>query len=129
MLCAPKDVYVPNRAAFSSEFVPVFQTREWLGAVVSEIETEFVRADNESGTGHLKPPMALVRGSRGGKSRALVEVASEFKKRHPEACVIRVRLFISTAEHLDLWEQADLVGAICRRIGFAAWRGRIWKLA
>ena len=62
------------------------------------------------------PPMALVRCSRGGKTRALEELAHILKLQNIPVVMISLNDYSSLKE----WEKADGVGAVCRRIAFAA---------
>ena len=65
------------------------------------------------------PPMAMVRCSRGGKTRAAMELGRMIKEQYGISV-----LFVSFNGNTSLktWEQTDLVGALCRRIAFAARR-------
>ncbi len=62
--------------------------------------------------------MALVRCSRGGKTRALEEIAHSLRRKRPEISVV----FVSFNDDSVIkdWEHADPVAALCRRIAFAA---------
>jgi hypothetical protein len=62
--------------------------------------------------------MALIRCSRGGKTRALKEIAFALKERMPDCVVLSVSF--SAFSCVQDWEQADPIGALCRRIAFAA---------
>jgi hypothetical protein len=62
------------------------------------------------------PPMALVRCSRGGKTRALLELARTLKLHNIPVVMISLNDYSSLKE----WEKADGVGAVCHRIAFAA---------
>ena len=64
--------------------------------------------------------MALVRCSRGGKTRALKEVAHQLHRKLPGTAIIFVSFNDLTP--VQPWEQADPLGALCRRIAFAARR-------
>jgi hypothetical protein len=63
-------------------------------------------------------PLALVRCSRGGKTRALKELAHSLRKQDSKLVVI----FISFNDYsaIQEWEHGDPVSALCRRIAFAA---------
>lgn len=96
---------------------PRFLTRQWVNNRTTEIQAELLRSDGEGGL-YRKPPMALVRCSRGGKTRALVELALSLKENDPEITAFRVSF--NDATFLMQSEQSDPVGALCRRIAFAA---------
>ena len=116
-LRAPLEVPLPT-IRFDA---PPFVAKDgWLDETVDTIEKHYFQADASMGD-YRKPPMALVRCSRGGKTRALFEITRAFRTRHANCAVI----FISFNDQTMVkdWEQADPVGAICRRIAFAAWKG------
>jgi len=65
------------------------------------------------------PPLALIRCSRGGKTRALKEMAKALKHRlGPQASVIYISL--NDYSSLGESEQNNAVRALCRRIAFEA---------
>jgi hypothetical protein len=116
-LLPPLEVPVPAVEATAPEFL----YPDWLKDSVAEVLCHYQNADE--GISRV-PPMAFVRCSRGGKTRAMKEMASILRKR-TEACV----LFVSFNDFsciLD-WEQDDPVGALCRRIAFAARKTRSLK--
>jgi hypothetical protein len=90
------------------ETLPKFVTQEWLDKAGSSI-LKCWKSDQKR-----KPPTALVRCSRGGKTRALSELASEM------ACGCDYIGFVHDFSNLNAEEQLDPVGALCRRIAFAA---------
>ena len=114
-LCAPSNVSAP--AIGIDELNPPFLTSEWLTECVSDICQLYCKQDKPDGT-YRKPPMALVRCSRGGKSRALCEIAHALHLKLPDAAIICISL--NNATELSSWEPDDPVGAVCRRIAFAA---------
>jgi len=67
------------------------------------------------------PPTAFVCCSRGGKTRALIEIAQRLK-----SSVDTSVIFVSFNGFSDIqrWEQENPLGALCRRIAFAARRER-----
>ena len=72
-------------------------------------------------------PMALVRCTRGGNSRALYEIANFFKREQSEQESNKVAVIFVTFNDFSPvleWEQADPRAALCRRIAFAAMKGR-----
>jgi hypothetical protein len=66
-------------------------------------------------------PLAFVRCSRGGKNRALYEIASHLKKDLDSAIIY---VFFSNHSSIEEWEKADPIAALCRRIAFEARRDR-----
>jgi hypothetical protein len=88
---------------------------DWLQKTVDKINEGLMEKDTES---VRVSPMALVRCSRGGKTRSLRELGFKLKKERPEAAVIFVAF--SHFSRLQDWEQVDPLGALCRRIAFAA---------
>jgi hypothetical protein len=64
------------------------------------------------------PLLAFIRCSRGGKTRALMELAGAFNKARSDAAI----LFVSCNDDTPLaaWELDDPLGALCRRIAFSA---------
>jgi hypothetical protein len=112
-LCKPSEVTVP----LVLEDEPEFVWKEWLDATLEDIKAGLEAGDVE--TRRVKP-MALVRCSRGGKTRALKEIARVLHKNNLLA------IFVSFNDYSPLrnWEQLDPVGALCRRIAFAALTSR-----
>jgi hypothetical protein len=113
-LLPPLEVPVPVKEATAPEFL----YPDWLEDSVAKVLCHYQNADDGSSR---VPPMAFVRCSRGGKTRAMNEMASILRKR-TEACV----LFVSFNDFSSIasWEQRDPVGALCRRIAFAARKDR-----
>jgi hypothetical protein len=114
----PKDVTLPPK----DEYPPFTSEEGWLDTTV---ETVFSRLSEQDSTAERVPPMALVRCSRGGKTRALCEIAHALKAKQPELCVIYVTL--NDFSELTDCEQNDPITALCRRIAFAARRDFDWK--
>jgi len=110
-LCLPLEVPVPVVA--STE--PAFLTESWLNETLDLVLDQQLKEDSIA---YRKPPMALVRCSRGGKTRALYELSSALKKKLPGAAIIYITL--NDYSNLKSWEQSDPISAICRRIAFAA---------
>lgn len=111
-LCSPVQVLLPVIGADEPEFC---SEDGWLESVttslcegIDQIETVHDRVQ----------PMALVRCSRGGKTRALEEIGHCLRKKRPEVAVIFVSFNNYSA--IQDWEHADPVAALCRRIAFAA---------
>jgi len=67
------------------------------------------------------PPTAFVCCSRGGKTRALIEIAQRLKS-SVDTSVIFVSF--NAFSNIQRWEQENPLGALCRRIAFAARRER-----
>jgi hypothetical protein len=111
-LCAPRDVKCP---VISDDSPPFTAKPSWLDDTLSSIITYFAKSDTDM---ERVPPMALVRCSRGGKTRALKEIAKALKEKMPDACIVYVSL--NDYSSLANWEQLDPIGALCRRIAFAA---------
>ena len=88
----------------------------WLEETVRLVVKHYVAKDGKERV----PPMALVRCSRGGKTRALEELARALQARHTPVVMISLNDYSSLKE----WEEADSVGAICRRIAFAGCQDR-----
>jgi hypothetical protein len=97
---------------------PPFLYPDWLEDSVAKVVCHYQNADDEKSR---VSPMAFVRCSRGGKTRAMREMVSILRDR-TEACV----LFVSFNDFSGIlpWEQRDPVGALCRRIAFAARKDR-----
>ena len=93
---------------------PFIAPENWLENVTKTICENMMREDD----GQRVPPMAFVRCSRGGKTRALKEVGVQLKKLIPEAAIIYVSM--NDRSSIKPWEQEDPTAALCRRIAFAA---------
>mmetsp|Transcript_22762 Transcript_22762/g.32681 ORF Transcript_22762/g.32681 Transcript_22762/m.32681 type:complete len:537 (+) Transcript_22762:613-2223(+) len=107
---------VPPPMVSGSE--PEFVDEEWLSKRVEDILSLYRTSDTMA---FRLPPTAFVRCSRGGKTRALKEIAKRLK-----SIVHASVIFVSFNESSDIssWEQVDPLGALCRRIAFAARRNR-----
>jgi hypothetical protein len=95
---------------------PPFVTPDgWLRHVCNIVRDEFSRWDTES---TRVSPVALVRCSRGGKTRALHELAWALREENDTDAIIYVSFngFTSLSE----WEYEQPLEALCRRILFAA---------
>ena len=102
----------------------------WLQEVKAEILAGLESEDCEGtdkdgrndGTLRKVSPMSLVRCSRGGKTRALYEIANAMKgySKHLEDHVACLRVSFNDYTSLLPWEQADPLQAVLRRIAFAA---------
>ena len=96
----------------SSSAPPFTSEAGWLEETERVVLEHYEASDGEERV----PPMALVRCSRGGKTRALLEVARMLKSRNIPVVMISLNDYSSLKE----WEKVDGVGAVCRRIAFAA---------
>ena len=111
-LCRPADVLLP----VIGEEEPEFCAEEgWLTSVTKSVLEGLDQV--ETPTSRVSP-MALVRCSRGGKTRALEELAHSLRKERPGLVVIFVSF--NNYSRIRDWEYADPVAALCRRIAFAA---------
>ena len=88
----------------------------WIENVLSDIDEYFNTSDERSEV--RIPPLALVRCSRGGKTRCLLEIAHALKRRDQGLAV----LFVSFNDFSPLVhdEQQDPLQALLRRIVFQA---------
>lgn len=114
--CSPKDVVVPSPLPREPAFV---STVNWLEERVAIVRRRYEAKDTDMSR---VAPMALVRCSRGGKTRALQEIARKLKADLPETAVVYVTF--NDSSNLQQWEQDDPLGALCRRIAFASFRHR-----
>ena len=116
LLLSPLDVQPPTKP-IEPEFTC---SKNWLKNVGVEIDAQLTSFDTPSGS-ICVPPMAVVRCSRGGKTRALYEIANWMKEpsstREPVA-VIYVSFNDFSSLHNN--EQDDLLQALCQRVAFAA---------
>ena len=110
----------------------------WLEEIELEIVAQMVRSDDLVGsdteeteterdgdeTLERVAPMAVVRCSRGGKTRALYEIANKLKIRgYNQACQANIAvLYVSFNDYSSLqpWEQENPLQALLRRIVFMA---------
>jgi hypothetical protein len=91
----------------------------WMDALCGTVWLNTETADSEN---PRVVPVALTRLSRGGKTRALYELALVFKEQHPRCAIVSVSFNSQTP--LRPWEKDDPLPALCRRIAFAAMFGR-----
>jgi len=97
---------------------PTFVDEEWLSGSVQSVISHYESEDEDV----LRVrPTAFIRCSRGGKTRALKEMARRLKS-SLHASVIFVSFHDFTP--IDEWEATDHIAALCRRIAFAARRNR-----
>jgi hypothetical protein len=109
LLCSVGDVKTPPVDATDPPFT---SEPGWLKETERIVLEHYVAEDGKERV----PPMALVRCSRGGKTRALEELARMLKSRHIPVVMISLNDYSSLKE----WERADGIGAVCSRIAFAA---------
>jgi len=113
-LLPPMEVPPPMVSGSEPEFVD----EEWLSDNVKDILSLY-RSNDEM---PLRVPLtAFVRCSRGGQTRALKEIGQRLKS-SIHASVIYVSF--NEFSLVGVWEEADPLGALCRRIAFAARRDR-----
>jgi hypothetical protein len=112
-----KSLLSPEQIPFeNSSEEPLFTAHEdWLDTTVNMIHQQFVAKDTNT---KRVQPMALVRCSRGGKSRTLMEIGKEFKRKYPDVCVLFVSF--SSKTPLSSFEQSDPIDALLRRIALVA---------
>ena len=116
-LCRPCEIPLPALTA-PNDFVC---EDGWKDNVLATINRHYEESD-----GLLKervPPMALVRCSRGGKTRALLELAHELRQRDNDMAILFVSF--NDISSLQVSEQADPLQALCRRIVLPATRDYI----
>jgi hypothetical protein len=118
LLCSVGDVKVPPVDATDPPFT---SEPRWLEETESLVLEHYKAEDGKERV----PPMALVRCSRGGKTRALEELARMLKAQNIPVVMISLNDYSSLKE----WEKADSVGAVCRRIAFAASHDRDFGLS
>lgn len=120
-LCCPLDaVLVPPIHVDAPRFTA---SKNWLEDTCKTIMQSYHQNEDDMG-GERISPMALVRCSRGGKTRALYEIANRLSSSNPRIPVIFVTL--NDFSCVDIRDRADPVSAICKRIAFAALSGRIF---
>jgi hypothetical protein len=94
---------------------PFVAPNGWLDALRRKVREEFNRQETEN---PRVSPVALVRCSRGGKTRALHELAMALRKENDTDAIIYVSFNGLTS--LSAWEYGQPLEALCRRILFAA---------
>ena len=110
----------PLKVKTQKEDHPPFVAPEnWLENIGNEILTNL--ATLETAQTRVRP-MALVRCARGGKTRALREIANWLKKKDEKLAVIFVSL--NSFSHLRIGEEQNPKLALCRRIAYAARQGQ-----
>lgn len=107
---------------------PAFVSTEEFDRIATEVQPYFLesnddksRDDEVNNVGeegfNRTPPMALVRCSRGGKTRALTEIA---KRLRPELTPCVIFVTFNEWSPLRVEEQDNPLLALCRRIAFVA---------
>ena len=103
---------------------PLFVCQDdWLEDVKYTVERQVAVADGDEGEDFRVEPMALVRCSRGGKTRALYEIAN-LGIRYGEERVTVIFVSLNDFSPLDHDDQEDPLQALLLRIAFAALRSR-----
>jgi hypothetical protein len=114
---SPLDVSLPELGSEEPQFIAraiesngvIYDWREFaVGLILSWL-------GKEDGTDRV-PPMALARCTRGGKTRALKEIAMLLKKRRPDVSVIYISFNDWTC--VKEWEQNNPIQILCRRIAY-----------
>ena len=103
---------------------PSFVCEElWHADVYCKVIRELQTTDGEGGKDHRVAPMALVRCSRGGKTRALNEIAN-LKFSYNDRAVIVIFVSFNDFSDLDDDDQDNPLQALLQRIAFAALQSR-----
>jgi hypothetical protein len=97
---------------------PQFIGKKWLNDTVEVILKSYFLKEPDDGTLRLAP-MGLIRCSRGGKTRALREIAAVLKNQLPMTAVISVSF--NDVSPIISSEQADPLQALCVRIAYATY--------
>jgi hypothetical protein len=116
-LLSPLDVLPPTKPS-----KPEFTCNEdWMESVETEIEAQLESSDDPTGSERI-PPMAVVLCSRGGKTRALYEIANKMHERRPSRRDPVAVIYVSFNDFSSLLpeEQHDPLQALCQRIAFTA---------
>ena len=115
---SPDEVVIPQ---LKEENPPAFTAPDnWLESICEEILQWMQKEDTEL---ERVPPLCLSRCSRGGKTRSLYEIAEFLKSK--ETAVFYVTF--NDWSTIQGWEQEDPVGALFRRIAFAALKERNYQ--
>jgi hypothetical protein len=115
-LLSPLDVPPPTKPS-----KPEFTCSEgWLDNVEVEILAQLESSDHPTGSERI-PPMAVVRCSRGGKTRALYEIANKMHECRPSrGRIAAIYVTFNDFSSIQPDEQHDPLQALCQRIAFAA---------
>jgi len=111
---------LPSEVQTDCETTPTFISAKWLQNAVSNAIAGLNGVESQS---EPLQPIAFVRCSRGGKTRSLKEIAIGVKKRLEHSTAV-IYISLNGHSHLQDWEQADPISAICRRIAFESRRQR-----
>jgi hypothetical protein len=112
-LCRPEEVVINVETE-----PPFIASDNWLEDVTETIKTQMEEADGPSRV----PPMALMRCSRGGKTRALKEIGKSLKSQLPNAAIIYISF--NNNSQLKARELTDPLAALRRRIAYAAMKDK-----
>jgi len=119
----PKNMKLPPLLPRNTDPKFFLHERGWLDDTVSHVWKQF---QAEPDLSDKVQPLALVRCSKGGKTRTISEIAHRLKRDRPNVVVISIsnndQTRVSPLE--DDPEQLDPLGALCRRIAFAVMKGR-----
>ena len=121
LMVNPSDFRPPVLDTASPEFVC---SNDWLTSMKLTIDSELHESDVQNGKKNIQP-MAVVRCSRGGKTRALKEIANMDLTYGEEAEPVKT-IFVSFNEYseLDYEDQADPLRALLLRIAFEGQKSR-----
>jgi hypothetical protein len=119
-LLSPLDVSLPKLGAEEPEFIARAIESDGVNHDWREFAVDLILSwlGKDDAIGERIPPMAFARCTRGGKTRALKEIAMMLKTRRPDVSVIYVSFNDSTS--VEEWEQDDPVQTLCRRIAYQA---------
>jgi hypothetical protein len=92
-----------------------FLTQDWLNDTMTMVQKY---CDNKDTYRQRVPPLGLIRCSRGGKTRALIEIAKRIKETTTDTACIFVSF--NHNSRIKDYEKKDLVTALCKRIAFAS---------
>jgi hypothetical protein len=112
---SPFETYVPSFRESNSP--PFLADKNWLTSVINRIWPQFLAPEPEDASVRIAP-LGLVRCSRGGKTRALLEIAHHFRNSVGKTTAV---IFVSfNAGTCVVDEMHNPLGALCRRIAFAS---------
>ena len=116
---SPLDMSLPVKP----ESPPFICSSDWLN-VVETIRVEMEAEDGYEKGWYYVQPMAFMRCSRGGKTRALTEIAHILRQEESSSDPVAV-IFVSFSDETELLEEEQHdppLQALLRRIAFAAYR-------
>jgi hypothetical protein len=91
--------------------------KDWTQSVIDEFWPHFLAQEPQTASERF-PPLGLVRCSRGGKTRALLEIAHHLRNSVGETTAV---IFVSFNADTSMEDEIhNPLGALCRRIAFAS---------